>query len=483
MSSLRGRITGGQQAPADRGHVAHFAGDGPPPAWQAAVDAVTAAHEAFPSWSASAPSERSAVLMHAAHLLMLRTGRIVQTMAAETGAAGPWAAFNAKLAAQFLLDAAAAAVRPGGQVMPASSEGSCSLQVRVPLGVIAALTPRHAPLLMAARAVALPLALGNAVVLKPSEAAPVAGGMLLREVLIEAGLPDGVLTVVSHDADDAEDAAELGRALVADRRVRAVTFTGSATAGRQVAVAAARHLKPALIEAGGKNSLLVLDDADVEYAANAAVVSSFLNAGQGGLSTERIFVDRTLADDFLARLAEKVTRPDRTGPTWPAEVTGAMSDPRAARRVAALVADALAKGATAVTGTGRLDEDTACLAPVVLTDVTADMDIWSQEVAGPVVTVHVVDGTDEAVALAGTPPCGPTAGVITRDWAAGLDVARRLPARAVHVNNRAADPVQAPFGHLTDSGYGPQAGLIGIEYFTETRWITAGVLGRPDFPL
>ncbi|MEV5877395.1 aldehyde dehydrogenase family protein [Streptomyces sp. NPDC052101] len=479
MSSSRGRITDGQQAPAGRGHAAHFAGDGPPPAWKAA-DAVTAAYEAFPSWSASAPSERSAVLMHAAQLLMLRTGRIVQTMAAETGAAGPWSAFNAKLAAQFLLDAAAAAVRPGGQVMPASSEGSCSLQVRVPLGVIAALTPRHAPLLMAARAVALPLALGNAVVLKPGQTAPLAGGLLLREVLIDAGLPDDVLTVVTHDPDDAD---ELGRALVADRRVRAVTFTGSAAAGREVAMAAARHLKPALIEVGGKNSLLVLGDADVEYAADAAVVSSFLDAGQGCLSTERIFVDRALADGFLARLTDKVARAEKTGPTWPAEVTGAMSDPRAARRVAALVADALAKGATAVTGTGRLEENTASLAPVVLTDVTADMDIWSQEVAGPVVTVHAVDSTDEAVALAGTPPCGPTAGVITRDWAAGLDVARRLPARAVHVNNRAADPVQAPFGHITDSGYGPQAGLMGIEYFTETRWITAGVFGRPDFPL
>ncbi|MGW1053657.1 aldehyde dehydrogenase family protein [Streptomyces sp. NPDC002521] len=384
-----------------------------------------------------------------------------------------------------MLDAAAAAVRPGGQVMPASSGGSCSLQVRVPLGVIAAFTPRHAPLLMAARAVALPLALGNAVVLKPSEAAPVAGGLLLREVLIEAGLPDGVLTVVTDDADDTDDteAAELARALVDDRRFRAVTFTGSATAGRQVAVAAARHLKPALIEVGGKNSLLVLGDADVEYAADAAYVSSFLDAGQGCLSTERIFVDRALADDFLARLAEKLTRADKTGPTWPAEVTGAMPDPRAARRVAALVADALAKGATAVTGTGRIEEDTASLGPVVLTDVSADMDIWSQKVSGPVVTVHPVDSTDEAVALAGTPPCGPAAGVITRDWAAGLDVARRLPARAVHVNDRATEPVQAPFGHLTDSGYGPQASLMGIEYFTETRWITAVVSGRPGFPL
>ncbi|MFJ9818480.1 aldehyde dehydrogenase family protein [Streptomyces sp. NPDC101151] len=481
MSSLRSRMTGGQQATADHGRFEHHTGDGPPAAHGAATRAVTAAHEAFGSWAALSPAERGSVFLQAAHLLMVRTGQIVQTMAAEAGSAGPWSAFNAKLAAQILIDAAAATALPTGQVLPAPTHGACSLHVRMPLGVVAAITPRHAPLLLGARAVALPLALGNTVVLKPSEDAPLSGGLLIHEVLTEAGLPDGVLGIVTHAP---ADAAGVVHSLIADPRVRAVTFTGSTAVGREVAVAAARHLKPAVLELGGKNSLLVLGDADIHYAALAAVVGSFLDAGQGCFSTERVFVDRSLADDFLARVAERVTAAAGEGPTWPAGVSGAMADSRAARRVSRLVADALAKGATAVTGTGAIEADGSSLAPVVLTDVTPDMDVWWEEIAGPVMVVHRVDSVEEAVALAGTPPFGLTAGVITGDWAAGLDIARRLPASAVHVNNRAvADEVRAPLGHVADSGYGRHASHAGVEYFTEARWITAGVAGRPEFPL
>ncbi|MFF2511786.1 aldehyde dehydrogenase family protein [Streptomyces sp. NPDC058086] len=485
MSSLRSRITGAQQASANHGHplhtVAHLAGEGPPAALHTAARAVTAAHEAFESWSAMPPAERSAILLQAAQLLIMRTGQIVGTMAAEVRASGQWSTFNAKLAAQILIDASAAVTQPSGLVLPTRTFGACSMQVRVPLGVIAAITPPYAPLLLGARAVALPVALGNTVVLKPSQDATLSGGVLLRQVLADAGLPDGVLGVVTHDRDGDADVVS---ALIADPRVRAVNFTGSTAEGRKVAVETARQLKPAVLELGGKNSLLILGDANVDYAVDAALVSSFLNAGQGCWSTERIIIDRTLADDFLSRFASRVAALPHGGPTWPAAATGTVIDSRAAHRVSALVADALAKGATAVTGTGAIHADDTSLAPVVLTGVTPSMDIWTQEVSGPVVAVHTVDSAQEAVALAATPPHGLTAGIITADWAGGLSIARRLPASAVHVNNRSVPAeLTAPFGSISDSGLGRFTDRGAIDCFTDTRWVTAGVEGRPEYPL
>ncbi|MFH0178754.1 aldehyde dehydrogenase family protein [Streptomyces cacaoi] len=152
--------------------------------------------------------------------------------------------------------------------------------------------------------------------------------------------------------------------------------------------------------------------------------------------------------------------------------------------MSALVSDALSKGATAVAGTGTVEAPGTLVAPVVLTDVTPDMDIWSAEIFGPVVVVHVADNADDAIALANESPCGLTAGVITSDWAAGLSIARRLRAGAVHVNNQdTADQAKAPFGGIRDSGYGRFGGQAGIDAFTDTRWITLGAEGRPAFPI
>lgn len=487
MTDMPSLISHGQP-PAARGPApyasGHPAGDGH--AGSAAgrrevARAVAAADHAFAAWSAVPPPERSALFLQAAQILVRRTSQIVDTMASEVGTTGTWSSFNAKLAAQMLIEAAAAVTRPTGQVLPAQTPGAHSMHVRLPLGVVAAIAPWNAPLILAARTVALPLALGNTVVLKASEEAPLSGGFLLHDALKEAGLPDGVLNVVTHARGDA---ADLVSALVADPRVRAVNFTGSAAVGRIVAMEAARHLKPSVLDLGGKNSLLVMEDADVDYAVGAAVFGAFMNAGQSCLSTDRIVVQRPLAEEFVAKLSERVTALPHSGPSWPADTGGPLVHSRAAERVSALVADALAKGATAVAGTGTVEAPGTLVAPVVLTDVTPDMDIWSAEIFGPVVVVHVADNADDAVALANEPPCGLTAGVITSDWAAGLGIAHRLRAGAVHVNNQGvADQPKAPFGGVRDSGYGRFGGRAGIEAFTETRWITLGAEGRPAFPL
>ncbi|GAB7106668.1 aldehyde dehydrogenase [Streptomyces phaeofaciens JCM 4814] len=484
MSSLQGRGTDGHRAPAAQGGLldAKAPGDGPEDAAGVrAAEAVGAADRAFASWSAMAPAERSAVFLQAAHLLLRRTDKIVDVMAAEVGARAPWAAFQTKLAAQLMIEAAASVTRPNGRVTPTETPGACSLRLRVPVGVVAAITPWTASVLLGVRAVALPLALGDTVVLKPSESTPLSGGLLLQEVWEEAGLPHGVLSVVTHGPDEA---ADVTRRLVTDPRVRAVSFTGSTAVGRAVGVEAARHLKPAVLELGGKNSLLVLQDADVDHAVDTAIVGSFLNAGQSCLSTDRIIVHRSLADRFLAALAERVPALPRQGPGWPAEADGRIVHAGTAQRVSALVTDALAKGATAVTGTGAVEGNGTLIAPVVLTGLTPRMAMWSEEIFGPAVAVHVTDSTDEAVALASGPPRGLTAGVVTGDWATGVAVARRLPADAVHVNNRSiTDGLQAPFGGIHESGFGRFGSSAGTDAFTEPRWITLGAEGRPAFPL
>jgi acyl-CoA reductase-like NAD-dependent aldehyde dehydrogenase len=443
--------------------------------------AVTAADDAFGSWSDTPASERGALLLQAAQNLVLRTGQVVETMAAEVGASGAWASFNVKVAAQTLIEAAGAATQPIGQVLPVrnTSTDAHSMHIRTPVGVVAAITPWHASLVMAARAVALPLALGNTVVLKPSAETPLSGGTVLREALTAAGLPEGVLGVVTHRRGGA---AEVVHSLVTDPCVRAVHFTGSAAVGRAVAMEAARHCKPTVLELGGKNSLLVMEDADVDHAVEATVAGAFMNAGQSCLSIDRVIVQRPLAERFLEGLRDRVNSLPPGGPAWPADSTTPMTG-RTAQRVSALVAVALAKGATAVTGTGAVEGPGTSIAPVVLTDVTPRMRIWSQEIFGPVVVVHTVDGADQAVALANEDPCGPTAGVVTGDWAAGLGIARRLRAGAVHVNDKAVGGPQAvPFGGIRDSGYGRVDGRGGIDAFTDTRWITLGAEGRPALP-
>ena len=216
-------------------------------------------------------------------------------MAREAGGSRSWALFNVHLAAGMLREAAAAVTAPRGEVLAPQHPGTLSLAVREPVGVVAAFAPWNAPVILGTRAVAAPLAAGNTVVVKPSEDAPLACGYFVADVLREAGLPDGVLNVVSNAR---EDAAEVAEALVADPAVRTVNFTGSTGVGRVIGNLAARHLKPAVLELGGKNSVVVLEDADVDYAVDAATFAVFMNAGQICMSGDRILLHASLAEEF-----------------------------------------------------------------------------------------------------------------------------------------------------------------------------------------
>jgi vanillin dehydrogenase len=238
-------------------------------------------------------------------------------------------------------------------------------------------------------------------------------GLLLADVLTEAGLPAGVLNVVTNDPADAGDVVA---ALIADPRVRMVNFTGSTNVGRIIGVRAAQHLKPAVLELGGKNPLIILEDADPDLAVDAAVFWAFMNSGQICMSTDRIIIHESLIEAFIPRYVQRVEALPAGDPADPTTIVGPLINTRGAQRVSKLVKDAAAKGASLLTGDGAIEGPNGTLIrPVVLTDVTTDMDIFGSEIFGPATVIHPVDSTEAAIDVANDTEYGLTGGVISRD--------------------------------------------------------------------
>ncbi|MFM0403823.1 aldehyde dehydrogenase [Paraburkholderia aspalathi] len=437
-----------------------------------AVAAADAAAAAFPAWSALGPSERRALLMKAAHALEARSEAFAAVMAAETGASAMWAGFNVHLAAGGLMEAAALTTQIGGELIPSDVPGSLAMGVRQPAGVVLGIAPWNAPVILAVRAIALPLACGNTVVLKGSEVCPGTHGLII-EVLQEAGLPKGVVNFVTNAPADAGAIVE---ALIAHPKVRRVNFTGSTHVGKIIAATCARYLKPSVLELGGKAPLIVLDDADLDAAVNAAAFGAFANSGQICMSTERIIVDERIADQFIAKLAQKARGLPLGDPRKGPVVLGSVVDMSTVERCNALIDDALAKGATLVCG-GKAE---STLMPATLLDhVTPAMRIYGDESFGPVKGIVRVNGEDEAVACANDNEYGLSSAVFSRDIARAMNVARRIESGICHVNGPTVhDEAQMPFGGVKGSGFGRFGGQAGIAEFTDLRWITVQTTPR-----
>ena len=437
-----------------------------------AVAAVDAAAKAFPAWSATGPGERRALLMKAAHALEAKGEAFAAAIAAETGGSAQWAGFNVHLAAGTLLEAASLTTQISGEVIPSDVPGSLAMGVRQAAGVVLGMAPWNAPVILGVRAIAVPLACGNTVVLKGSELCPATHGLIV-EALIEAGLPKGVVNFVTNAPTDAGDVVE---AMIAHPAVRRVNFTGSTRVGKIIAASCARHLKPAVLELGGKAPLLVLDDADLDAAVNAAAFGAFANSGQICMSTERIIVDRKIADEFVARLATKAKSlllgDPRKGPV----VLGSVVDMATVERCNALIDDALAKGATLLCG-GKAE--TTLIPATLLDHVTSEMKIYGEESFGPVKGIVRVRGEEEAIACANDNAYGLSAAVFGRDLARAMNVARRIESGICHINGPTVhDEAQMPFGGVKGSGIGRFGGKAGVAEFTELRWITVQTTPR-----
>jgi acyl-CoA reductase-like NAD-dependent aldehyde dehydrogenase/ABC-type branched-subunit amino acid transport system ATPase component len=432
-----------------------------------AVAACDAAAEAFTTWSQTGPGERRALLLKAADALEAKTPKFIEAVPAETGATAMWAGFNVMLAAGMIREAASLTTQIGGEVIPSDVPGSLAMGVRQPAGVVLGIAPWNAPIILGVRAIATPLACGNTVILKGSENCP-RTHQLIVEAFQDAGFPAGVVNYLTNAPADAGAVVE---AMVAHPAVRRVNFTGSTRVGKLIAMTCAKYLKPVVLELGGKAPLVVLDDADLDDAVNAAAFGAFANSGQICMSTERLIVDGKIADDFVARLVKKARGLPLGDPRKPDPVVlGSVIGMGTVEHCNALIDDAIAKGAKLLCG-GKAGDT---LMPATLLDhVTPRMRIYHEETFGPVKAIVRVDGVEAAVACANDNEYGLSAAVFGRDIARALTVARRIESGICHVNGPTVhDEAQMPFGGVKGSGMGRFGGKAGIAEFTELRWIT-----------
>jgi acyl-CoA reductase-like NAD-dependent aldehyde dehydrogenase len=431
-----------------------------------AVAAVEAASAAFKDWSELGPNARRAILLKAADLLQSRAPDFARLMTAETGSTTGWGMFNAILGAGHLREAACLTTSVAGEVIPSDKPGNLALAIRVPAGVCVGIAPWNAPVILGVRAIAMALACGNTVILKASEACP-ATHRLIGEVLNEAGVPPGVINVLTNAP---ADAAEVVEALVTHPKVRRVNFTGSTRVGRIIGELCGRHLKPALLELGGKAPLVVLDDADLDAAVAAAAFSAFMNQGQICMSAERIIVHEAIADAFVEKFRAKAATITAGQPEGGAHILGSLVSRAAMGHIETLLADALAKGGKVISG-GKADG--AFMDATIVDHVTPEMAIYTEESFGPSVSVIRVKDDEEAIRVANDTEYGLSAAVFSLNINRALSVAKRIESGICHINGpTVADEPQMPFGGVKASGYGRFGGKGAISEFTDLRWIT-----------
>ena len=441
-----------------------------------AREAIEAAAAAFPTWSSAPPAGRQRVFLKAADVLEGRLEEVVELLARETGCSFGFGMFQMGFVPGLFRQAAAMAYAPLGQVLPSDIPGTFAMGLRRPAGVVGAIAPWNAALILSARAIAAPLALGNTVVLKPSEWSPISGGLIWGEIFADAGLPDGALNIVAHAPGEA---GAIGDAFVEHPAVRRINFTGSTTTGRKLAEAAGRNLKRVVLELGGYNPLIVLKDADLEYAVNASAFGAFLHQGQICMSARKIIVERPIADEFVSRLAEKTKGLKAGDPKEHDTIIGPLINEDAVETVRKRVDDAVAKGARVLAGGEAVGP---CYQATLLADVPDDSEFARVETFGPVAAIDVVDSAEDAIARANATTYGLSAGILTSDTDRGFQLAQQLETGIVHVNDQpVADEPQMPFGGVKDSGWGRFGGQAAIDEFTELRWVTVQS-GTHPFP-
>jgi aldehyde dehydrogenase (NAD+) len=434
--------------------------------------AITAAQRAAGSWGASLVAEREMLLLKVCEVVTRRTAEIRDALIEECGSVYGKALWEIDYVTDLLRSAAGDVRHAVGETMPMSQPGQISMSIRRPLGVIAGIAPFNSPFLLSMKKIAFALAAGNTFILKPSEETPVSGA-LIADIFAEAGLPPGVLNVIPGPA------APIGEQLLADPRVRMVTFTGSTRTGRHLAVEAARHLKRFTLEMGGKSPLIVLADADLDYAVDAAAFGIFLHQGQVCMANSKIIVEAPIFEVFCERFTAKAKTIPMGDPRDPNTVIGPLIRPSQGAFIDGHIEDATAKGAKMLTGGRDVGQ---YYRATVLRDVTPEMRIYHEETFGPVVSLIAAADSEEALRIANDTSYGLSAALITNDLQKAFDLAVRLESGMVHVNDcTISDEPHVPFGGVKNSGFGREGGRYSMEEMTELKWVTVQ-LGKRSFP-
>ncbi|TFA98312.1 Vanillin dehydrogenase [Trichoderma ghanense] len=444
------------------GKVSHRCGAATVSDAAAAVDAAAAA---FKTWRRTTPAYRRDVFLKAADLIQQKSGELADIMANETGATLPWALFNLKTAGELIRDAASRISAIEGSFPALADPSSSGIVLREPYGVVLSIAPWNAPYILPTRSIVGPAAAGNTVVLKASEHAPACMRALIS-VFHEAGVPSGVMNMIAHDRDTA---AEITTALIANPHVRKVNFTGSTGVGRVIGRLAGEHLKPVILELGGKAPAIVWEDADLDLAAQQCAIGAFLNGGQICMSTEKIIVHKKVKAQFQEKLVAAVNE------IFPSDSPAPMLINEAAvNRNKALVQDATSKGATVILGDVHANESRGAeLRPVIVGSVTPEMDLYATESFGPTVSLYEVETEAQALELANDSEYGLTAAVFTEDLRRGLRFAREIDSGAVHINSMTVhDEPALPHGGTKASGFGRFNSAIGLDEWVRTKTVT-----------
>jgi benzaldehyde dehydrogenase (NAD) len=426
--------------------------------------AAARAVEAQRSWAALPHHERASILRRAGDLWHANAEEISGWLMRETGAIGPFCDFQITTSGGHCYEAAALASAPYGEVLR-SAMPRLSISRQVPVGVVGVIAPFNVPTILAIRAVAPALALGNAVVLKPDPRTAVSGGALIAEIFAQAGLPEGLLQVLPGGAD-------VGEAIVVEPAIRVIAFTGSTKAGRAVGALAAQHLKRVHLELGGNSALLVLDDVDADAASSVGAFGSFAHQGQVCMAAGRHLVQSGVADEYVAALAARADRLPVGDPVTGHVALGPLIDAGQRDRVHQYVTSGVSAGARLAAG-GTYEE--LFYRPTVLADVPVDSPTYTDEIFGPVAPVVRFDSVEDAIRLAKDTPYGLSLGILTRDVSRALEIAEQIPSGLVHVNDQPInDEANIPFGGVGESGTGTRQGgtRANLEAFTDTQWIT-----------
>jgi acyl-CoA reductase-like NAD-dependent aldehyde dehydrogenase len=437
--------------------------------------AVDAAAKAFTSWSDAAPAEKARLFLKAAEIVKRRRTEIAEILARETGSTISFATFQQDLVAATLQQVAGWVFLPKGEVLETSLPGTHSIGVRRPLGVVASFTPWNGANILSWRAVISPVAAGNTVVVKPSEFAPVSAGVMLAEVAEQAGFPPGVINVVTHAPGAATAIAD---EFFERPEVRVINLIGGVKTARMLAERAGRTLKRTVLELGGFNPMIILDDVDVEYAVRTATFGSFFHQGQICLNTRRIIIQRKIADEFLAKFVARTNGLPAGDPLNPKTIIGPIITRDAVKLIDDRVKEAVARGAQAHTGAKY---DGQIYYPTILTNVPLDAAITNEETFGPVVIVEVVDTPEEAIAAANRTMYGLTSSILAGNTYKAFEMAPKVLAGIVNVNSPTVnDEIHAPMGGVRDSGWG-RTGPRSLDDFSDVIWINAHT-GQRQYP-
>jgi aldehyde dehydrogenase (NAD+) len=427
-------------------------------------EAYAAAEEAQKEWASTPPSQKRNIFDEAAHIMKERKEEIIDWIIRDMGGTRTKAALEWNLVFENIRVASGYPFTVKGEIYPSMIPGKESRMYRNPKGVIAVITPWNFAMTLSMRSVAPALATGNAVVLKPAEDTPVTGGTLIAKIFEEAGLPQGLLNVVLGKGSD------IGDYLVEHPVSDLVSFTGSTPVGKGIAVRAGERLKDVSLELGGNNAFVVLDDADVDKAVDAAIFGKFMHQGQICMAINRILIDKSLADEFTEKYVAKTEALKVGDPNDPKTQLGPVINGRQAEKINAMVDKAIENGAELLTN--RKTEGNV-IHPFVLANVTNDMEIAQNEIFGPVASIITFDGDEEGITLANGTNLGLSGAVHSGDTERALKVAHHVKTGMIHINDQSVnDDANAVFGGEKQSGIGRFNGDFVKEKFTTTKWVT-----------